>query len=96
MNPVPLERSILVMDNCIIHHNQDVLIALQTAGITVRFLPPYSPDLNPVRCVRVMHALELSAHMARVPRAAKQSKALPMTRPPSPYHPTPPHPTPRI
>ena len=40
-------QSILIVDNCAIHHVQAVKDLLQTAGILYFFLPPYSPDLNP-------------------------------------------------
>ena len=40
-------RSILVMDNCTIHHVNEVEAILRQAGIVVLFLPPYSPDYNP-------------------------------------------------
>jgi hypothetical protein len=40
-------RSVLVMDNCAIHHVSPALQALTDAGIVTMFLPPYSPDLNP-------------------------------------------------
>ena len=39
------------MDNCSIHHVQPVLDAFNQAGIVVLFLPPYSPDMNPVENV---------------------------------------------
>lgn len=38
-------RSVLVMDNCAIHHELKIT---KDAEILVVFLPPYSPDLNPV------------------------------------------------
>lgn len=41
-------KSILIMDNCSIHHVGPVQELLQDAGILVIFLPPYSPDLNPI------------------------------------------------
>ena len=41
-------QSILVMNNCSIHHVQPVLETLQDMGIFVLFLPPYSPDMNPI------------------------------------------------
>ena len=41
-------NSILVMDNCSIHRIQEVKSLLSQAGIPVMFLPPYSPDLNPI------------------------------------------------
>lgn len=40
-------RSVLVMDNCTIHHTAPALETLRNAGILTLFLPPYSPDLNP-------------------------------------------------
>ena len=33
------------MDNARIHHGEDILF---NAGIRLEFLPPYSPDLNPI------------------------------------------------
>ena len=42
------ENSILILDNCAIHHIQEVKDVLRAAGILVCFLPPYSPDFNPV------------------------------------------------
>ena len=41
-------RSIVVMDNLSVHHVSEVLALFRTAGILVLFLPPYSPDLNPI------------------------------------------------
>ena len=41
-------RSVLVMDNAAIHHVEAVIDLLIAAGILIRFLPPYSPDLNPI------------------------------------------------
>ena len=42
------EKSILVMDNCSVHHIEPVITLLRQAGIVALFLPPYSPDLNPL------------------------------------------------
>ena len=39
-------KSILVLDNCFIHHVQSVVQLLVDTGILVLFLPPYSPDYN--------------------------------------------------
>ena len=39
--------SILVLDNCSVHHVQEVSKLLDEAGILHFFLPPYSPDFNP-------------------------------------------------
>ena len=42
------DNSILVMDNCSIHYVDEIMEQLQRAGILVIFLPPYSPDFNPI------------------------------------------------
>ena len=41
-------KSIAVMDNCSIHHVQEVADLFNSAGIVLLFLPPYSPDFNPI------------------------------------------------
>ena len=38
-------RSVLVMDNCSIHHIQEASELIQQTGI-IQWLPPYSPDMN--------------------------------------------------
>ena len=50
MNPFDgvSSRSIVVMDNCAIHHVPEVYQLFQDAGVLVLFLPPYSPDLTPI------------------------------------------------
>ena len=40
-------NSILVMDNCSVHHVHKVVDLIQQSGILLFFLPPYSPHLNP-------------------------------------------------
>ena len=42
------ERSIVILDNCSIHHVAEVTEHFREAGIVVVFLPPYSPDLSPI------------------------------------------------
>uniref|UniRef100_A0A1X7VTI6 Tc1-like transposase DDE domain-containing protein n=1 Tax=Amphimedon queenslandica TaxID=400682 RepID=A0A1X7VTI6_AMPQE len=41
------KKSIIIMDNCSIHHVSGVKQLLEDAGILLFYLPPYSPDLNP-------------------------------------------------
>lgn len=40
--------AIIVMDNATFHKRSDMQQELQNAGHTLLFLPPYSPDLNPI------------------------------------------------
>ena len=61
-NPFPGPRSVLIMDNAAIHHHpvsnivlfesllilQDLEAICQEAGVILAYLPPYSPDLNPI------------------------------------------------
>jgi transposase len=39
---------ILVMDNLSSHKNISTLLKFESKSVEVRFLPPYSPDLNPI------------------------------------------------
>jgi len=39
---------VVVMDNLYSHKGRRVSTAIEAAGATVRYLPPYSPDLNPI------------------------------------------------
>ena len=39
---------VVVMDNLRCHKRVGVTRAIERAGCTVRYLPPYSPDLNPI------------------------------------------------
>ena len=41
-------QSIVVMDNAAIHHVREVADLFRGVGVFVKFLPPYSPDLNPI------------------------------------------------
>ena len=36
------------MDNCSVHHSQEVKDLVRDAGILVLYSPPYSPDYNPI------------------------------------------------
>lgn len=43
-----MEDPVVVMDNCSLHHMPEVEAAIRAAGGEVLFLPPYSPELNPI------------------------------------------------
>ena len=42
------KESIIVMDNAAFHKNKDMKDRIAKAGHTLEYLPPYSPDLNPI------------------------------------------------
>jgi len=44
----PEPKSVLVMDNASFHHSERVAQLCSTAGVKLQYLPPYSPDLNPI------------------------------------------------
>jgi transposase len=39
---------VVVLDNLAVHKQPEVRTAIEQTGALVRFLPPYSPDLNPI------------------------------------------------
>lgn len=46
--PALLPGDVVVMDNLAAHKVAGVCEAIAAAGATVLYLPPYSPDLNPI------------------------------------------------
>jgi transposase len=41
-------KSVIVMDNASFHKRSDIQQAIKNAGHILEYLPPYSPDLNPI------------------------------------------------
>ena len=39
---------VVIMDNLPAHKRSGVPVAIEAAGATLRYLPPYSPDFNPI------------------------------------------------
>ncbi|CAG8845203.1 30121_t:CDS:2, partial [Gigaspora margarita] len=48
MNTFPHARSVLILNNARIHHDDGLLEYLNAFSVRVEFLPPYSTDLNPI------------------------------------------------
>ena len=42
------EKSVVVMDNASFHKGEKMRKAIEESGHTLLYLPPYSPDLNPI------------------------------------------------
>lgn len=48
LNPWPLPRSIVILDNAKIHMYKELEEVIHQCGARLIFLPPYSPELNPI------------------------------------------------
>lgn len=46
--PVLRVGDIVVLDNLAAHHSDSIREAIEAVGATLWFLPPYSPELNPI------------------------------------------------
>lgn len=46
--PVPTDGNVVVTDNASFHKSRKIQDLIEAAGCLPEFLPPYSPDLNPV------------------------------------------------
>lgn len=77
---VPTLKSgdIVLMDNLSVHKVPGVQEAIEAAGASLRYLPSYSPDLNPIeQCWSKMKAL-LRTAAARSPEALEAAVAVAM------------------
>ena len=41
-------NSVVILDNCAIHHVEEITAAIESVGALVLYLPPYSPDFMPI------------------------------------------------
>jgi transposase len=48
LKPFPEPQSVVCLDNLNVHLDARVRTALEGKGCLIRFLPPYSPDFNPI------------------------------------------------
>jgi len=48
MNPFPHPKSVLVIDNAGIHKAPEIKAMVEARGMRLVYLPPYSPDFNPI------------------------------------------------
>jgi transposase len=46
--PTLFPRSVIILDNASFHKGKEMQQALEAAGHVLLYLPPYSPDLNPI------------------------------------------------
>jgi hypothetical protein len=66
LNPYPFPNSIIILDNARIHMYRELEEAIATRGALLFFLPPYSPQLNPIEVgfSLVKRWIEKNAHLA--------------------------------
>jgi len=67
-------HSVVVMDNCSIHHISGIVQMIQEVGALVHFLPPYSPDLMPIEMA--FSKVKTSLKMDRIEEMADMEIAL--------------------
>jgi len=71
--PTLRRGDVVVLDNLAVHKQPEVRAAIEATGAQIRFLPPYSPDFNPIE----MAFAKLKAFMrAARPRTFDQVTAL--------------------
>jgi hypothetical protein len=71
-------NSIVVMDNLSVHHCQEIIDCISSAGALVRFLPPYSQYFTPIESVssevkQWAHANDLAFQSTQCPRVLIQN-----------------------
>jgi len=69
LGPFPGPRSVVVLDNCAIHHDDEVReLIVGECGAKLIYLPPYSPDFNPIE--QTFHSIKawLRRHEAEAVR----------------------------
>jgi transposase len=72
---------IVVMDNLSSHKNNQVKTMIESAGAQLRFLPPYSPDLNPIeemwsKIKAILRTLKARTEKALINAIAKALEAV--------------------
>jgi transposase len=69
-------RMVLILDNARYHHARSLrpFLASRRAGVRLNFLPPYSPDLNPIERVWKL-ARKLATHNQYFPKLENSTAA---------------------
>lgn len=74
--PTLRRGDIVVMDNLSVHKSPEVLELVQAVGAEVRFLPAYSPDLNPIEKMWSKIKALLRSAEARTPEQLDEAISL--------------------
>ena len=64
MLPELKQGQIVIMDNASIHKSDETKQLIESIGCKLIFLPPYSPDLNPIEhfCAKLKKVLRYTMH----------------------------------
>ncbi|MCP5067870.1 MAG: IS630 family transposase [bacterium] len=62
---------IVIMDNLRAHKGAEVQRLVESRGASIKFLPPYSPDLNPIESAWALGKKRLKKIAPRTPRALR-------------------------
>jgi len=65
---------VVILDNLSPHKNPETIRLLEAAAVSVRFLPPYSPDLNPIE--KLWSKVKAMLRGAKARTAAALNKAI--------------------
>ena len=63
---------VLIMDNATAHHAPQVATLCKAAGVRLLYLPPYSPDFNPIEPGWALQKQHVRKHAPRDPRALRR------------------------
>jgi transposase len=67
MNPFPLPNSVLVLDNATIHRKSEVTALMAGIDCLVVYLPPYTPQYNPIESLFGKYKQWLKTNRAIIP-----------------------------
>lgn len=79
--PALLPGQIVVMDNLPAHKPEAVRAAIEAKGAELRYLPPYSPDLNPIEMAYSKRFSRRPPHEPSTNSATPLQKHCPRSRP---------------
>ena len=78
--PTLQRGDIVIMDNLSVHKNAEAQTLVEAAGAEIRFLPAYSPDLNPIEKMWSKIKAWLRSSEARTPAELDQAISLAFTK----------------
>jgi len=81
--PESQEGDVVVLDDLPAHKDKQTRKVIEEKGAKLIFLPPYSPDLNPIEMVWAWVKASLKTCRARTEDAVNKALQMPMDKPPN-------------